>query len=137
MLRSLASIVLFAAILLPAAAAHAQKSTERYIPIGKSPGLSGKHTVIGRVREYNMQTRTVTITGASRTWTARLGDGTQIWMDCSGAKHPSYTGTAADCKPGLLCEIKFEGRLEPTSTTCEWIKIRPASAEPAAPPATR
>ncbi len=130
MLRSLASIVLFAAILLPAAAAHAQKAAERYIPIGKSPGLSGKYTVIGRVSEVDYKSGKVTITGASRTWTAQLGDATKIWMDCSAGKHPSYTGTAADCKPGLLCEIKYEGRLTPTSTTCEWIKIRPASAEP-------
>ena len=130
MLRPVVSIVLLAGLLLPAAAAHAQKSTERYIPIGKSPGLSGKYTVIGRVSEVDYKSGTVTITGATRTWTAKLGDATKIWMDCSAAKHPNYTGTAADCKPGLLCEVKFEGRLQPTSTTCEWIKIRPASSEP-------
>lgn len=128
MLRLLASIVAIAAILLPAAQAAAQKATERYIPIGKSPGLSGKYTVIGRVSEINLQTGTMTITGPTRTWTARLDDKTQIWLDCSNYRHPSAKGTPADCKPGLLCEVKYEGRLQPDSSTCEWVKVRPAQA---------
>ena len=129
MLRSLSPLVVVAAILLLSSVAHAQKSTERYIPIGQSPGLSGKYTVIGRVAEINMKTRTMTITHESRTWTAKLGDRTQIWLDCSTFQHPSSRGTPEDCKPGLLCEIKFEGRRESESITCEWIKVRPAYVE--------
>lgn len=126
MIRSLAPLALVAAILLLSSVAHAQKSTERYIPIGQSPGLSGKYTVIGRVAAMDMKTRTMTITSQSRTWTAKLGDRTQIWLDCSTFRHPSGKGTPDDCKPGLLCEIKFEGRRESETGTCEWIKVRPA-----------
>ena len=128
MLRFLAPLVPVAAFLLLSSVADAQKSTERYIPIGQSPGLSGKYTVIGRVAEIDMKTRTMTITGQSRTWTTKLGDRTQIWLDCSAFQHPNGRGTLDDCKPGLLCEIKYEGR-GPDTITCEWIKVQPASVD--------
>ena len=38
-----------------AAAPSAQMVTEQYIPIGQSPGLSGKHTVIGKLQSVNPQ----------------------------------------------------------------------------------
>ena len=44
-----------------ASAPSAQKMTEQYIPIGQSPGLSGKYTVIGKLQSVNPQERTCTV----------------------------------------------------------------------------
>lgn len=41
--------------------AHAQEATERYIPLGQSPGVSGKLTSIGEIAEVDPRARTLTI----------------------------------------------------------------------------
>jgi hypothetical protein len=41
--------------------AYGQKATEIYIPIGKSPGLSGKYSVIGEIASFNEDSKTLTI----------------------------------------------------------------------------
>ena len=33
----------------------AEKATELYIPVGKSPGLSGKYSATGRIEQVNYQ----------------------------------------------------------------------------------
>ncbi len=48
-MRTPLSVLATLAVLLLAGTAHAQQATEIYIPIGKSPGLSGKTTVIGTI----------------------------------------------------------------------------------------
>jgi len=37
--------------------------TEQYIPIGQSPGLSGKYTVIGKLQSVNAKEQTCTVAG--------------------------------------------------------------------------
>ncbi len=120
-----------------AQAASAQQATELYIPIGRSPGLSGQHTVIGHVREITAD-HTMTVVGTDRVWTVRMADYSRVFLDRSRAGLPNTYGTHDDCKPGVLVEVKFEGRCEPTSVVCDWVKVRPREAErPAAPPRRR
>ena len=127
--RTLVLLALALGLLAPATAAHAQKATEIYIPIGKSPGLSGKYTIIGHIRDIDRETRTLTIVGPLRTWTVRMDDLTCVWLDRSRIRRRNTVGTPADCRTSLMCEVKFQGRREPESVVCEWIKIRPAEAE--------
>ena len=61
------TIIIFG--LLPLALA--EKTTELYLPIGKSPGLSDKISLIGTIAEVNSQDQTLTVTGASGTYTVR------------------------------------------------------------------
>ncbi len=67
--RSIGIAVL--AALLWSAAAQAQKTTEQFIPIGQSPGLSGKYTYLGAIESADSVARLVTAGGRSVRVTAR------------------------------------------------------------------
>ncbi len=112
------------AILFFTGTAHAQKATEIYIPIGKSPGLSGKTTVIGTIDSVLAQERTMTIRGQGRTWSVKIEACTDIWIDRSRLLRTNLYGTVADCRPGRLVEIKFQDNRPRDGATCEWIKVQ-------------
>jgi hypothetical protein len=108
-------------------AANAQKSTEMFIPIGQSPGLSGKHTLIARIEAVNPPTRTLTLKNESGTHTVRLTDQTKIWLDRSKLQQPNRTGTFADCSVGSLAEIKFVQNERKQGGVAEWAKVQTAN----------
>jgi hypothetical protein len=105
-------------------AAHAQKATEMFIPIGQSPGLSGKHTLIARIEAVNPPTRTLTLKDESGMRTVRITDQTKIWLDRSKLQQPNRTGTFADCRVGSLAEIKFLQNERKEGGVVEWIKVQ-------------
>ena len=140
MTRSLLMIIV---LLATASAAHAQKATEIYIPIGRSPGLSGKVTVTGSIDTVDDHTMIMSVRGAGGGWRAVLTDRSKIYIDRSAQRRPNRYGTADDCRPGLYCEIKYvgddaaalRGRDDPGEI--EWIKIRPDNGRSQAEPAAR
>lgn len=111
----------------PAPAAH--EMTERYIPVGQSPGLSGKYTVIGKVQTIDARNQTVAIAGATRTSSAKITERTKIWLDRSKLRLTNVKGTFSDLRPGLTVEVKHEGHRRGTSSgPAEWVKVEiPAS----------
>src|SRR6266404_5111393 len=112
-----------------ASAPSAQKMTEQYIPIGQSPGLSGKYTVIGKLQSVNPQERTCTVAGATGALNVRITERTKIWLDRSKLQQPNLQGTLADLRPGATVEVKPEGHQGGVSSApAEWIKVQvPAS----------
>lgn len=111
----------FALVLAAGAAVAApQRTTEQFIPIGKSPGLSSKVTVIGEVRSRDDRGRTVTVAGPSGPRLVRITDRTRIWLDRSSLKAPSVQGTFEDLKVGRRVECKFQ---EDPEKALEWIKV--------------
>ena len=112
-----------------AAAPSAQMVTEQYIPIGQSPGLSGKHTVIGKLQSVNPQEKTCTVAGTTGALNVRITERTKIWLDRSKLRQPNLTGTLADLRPGATVEVKPEGHQGGVSSApAEWIKVEvPAS----------
>ena len=110
-------------------AASAQKTTEQFVPVGQSPGLSGKYTVIGTVQAVNMRDQTVTIAGPSGTRSAKVTERTRIWLDRSKIQQPNVKGTFADLRTGVTVEVKHE---DPTRASAggpaEWIKIQIATS---------
>lgn len=116
-----AALVLVTFVILPV---YGQKSTEVFIPIGKSPGVSGKYSVIGKIRSIDSATRILTISGEDGEHSARITEETKIWLDKSEMKVTSKPGSPADCREGRWCEIKYASD-DPTRTgVAEWIKIR-------------
>jgi hypothetical protein len=115
----------FVLLLLAASAADAwgQRSTERYVPIGRSPGLSGKHTVIGTVESVNMESRTLTCVYDSITVRVRCTDKTRIWLDRSKTKLTNIAGSLKDCRQGMLMEVKFVDNDRKTDGVADWIKV--------------
>jgi len=101
---------------------QAQRETEVFIPIGKSPGVSGKLSVIGKVAEVNARDSTVTIGQGASTKTVKLTGSTEIFLDKSKIKLTNTSGSFTDIRNGLTVEAKYKdnqgGRL------IEWIKVQ-------------
>jgi hypothetical protein len=112
-----------------ASAPSAQKMTEQFIPIGQSPGLSGKYTVIGKLQSVNAQEQTCTVAGTTGALNVRITERTKIWLDRSKLQQPNLEGTIADLRPGATVEVKPEGHQpEVSSGPADWIKVQvPAS----------
>ncbi len=113
---------LILACLCGASSAHGQKATERYIPLGRSPGLSGKSTTIGEIEAVDASRRTLRIAGPTGVREVAVSDRTTIWLDRTGLGLSNAKGAVTDCRRGLTAEVKYEeperGRL------AEWIKLR-------------
>ena len=117
--RSIGFAVL--AALLCSAPAQAQKTTEQFIPIGQSPGLSGKVTYLGTIDAADSATRSVMADGRSVEVTER----TRIWLDRSGARQANVSGSFDDLQAGRRVEIKYED--EARRERAEWIKVEAAA----------
>jgi len=109
------------AALMFAAPASAQRTTERFIPLGKSPGVSGVTAYMGTISAVDASRRTVTITGPQGATTIKLSDSTKIWVDRSGQRQPTAAGKLTDLQVGWMAEVKY---LDPAKKEgAEWIKV--------------
>jgi hypothetical protein len=101
--------------------AHGQKATERYIPIGQSPGVSRTHTWIGEITEVDARARTVTIADSAGTHTVQITEKTRIWLDRSKLKKTNLTGRFADLQKGRMVEVKYES--PERRDAADWVKV--------------
>lgn len=101
--------------------AHGQRETERYIPIGQSPGVSKIVTYIGTIDGVEPAKHTITAGGR----TVKITESTRIWIDRSQSKQSTATGSVADLKQGQTVEIKYDDPARPQ--VAEWIKVQVAS----------
>lgn len=104
-----------------APAARAQRSTEQFIPIGSSPGISKKYTSIGTIEGLNARDGLFTISESGVRRTIRITTRTRIWIDRSKLKLPNLDGSTADLQPGRRIEVKFENSV--LRQVADWIKI--------------
>ncbi len=104
--------------------AHGQKAVEMFIPLGQSPGLSGKVTVMGELAAVNAQQRTITIAGPAKAWVAEVTDRTKIWLDRSKFRQTNQAGTFDDLTTGLMVEVKYQADVQRGKGPAEWIKVR-------------
>jgi hypothetical protein len=102
--------------------AFAEKTTELYIPVGKSPGLSAKINVIGRIDAVNSRNQTLTVRSASGTYTVQTTKYTLIFLDHSKLRQPSIYGDFSDFKKGMMVEVRFES--DKRHRPAEWIKLQ-------------
>lgn len=100
----------------------AQKATEVFIPIGKSPGLSGKYTMIGTVDSLNMKRGMLTVSDSARTYTVRFRKQTRVYIDRSAYGKPNSRGTMSHCKRGMIVEVKYVDNK--VDSSAEWIKLK-------------
>jgi len=124
-LRSASLITLLA---LGASTALAQRETERYIPIGQSPGVSQTAT-IGVIEAVNAADRSIRVAGREAAHWVRLTDRTRIWLDRTHLAQTNLIGGFRDCEVGRTVEIRYE---DPVSrAVAAWIKIAvPAAVAP-------
>jgi len=101
--------------------AHGQKATERYIPLGQSPGVSQKYTSIGEISHVDPAARTVTVTEQAGRRTLRITDKTRIWLDRTKLKQANLTGSFADLQTGRRIEVKYED--PERREAADWVKV--------------
>jgi hypothetical protein len=116
----------FALCLAAVAGARAQEATEIFVPIGQSPGVSGKLSLIGPIAAVDRANGTVTVAAAAGTKVVQITDRTRIWLDRSRLKLPNRTGTLADLQRGRTVEVKPQQ--DALGTAAEWIKVEVADA---------
>jgi hypothetical protein len=104
------------------AVVFAQATTELYLPVGKSPGLSGRFNLIGIIVEVNSQDQTLTVTGTSGAYTVTTSEDTLIFLDKSKLRQPNRYGSFSDVKAGLLVEVRFEA--DKRHRPAQWIKLQ-------------
>ena len=102
--------------------ASGQQATEIFIPIGQSPGLSNKGSVIGTLESVDPGKRMVTISSPSGAQTVVITDRTLIWLDRSEQKQPNQNGAIKDLQKGRKVEVKIR-KGEPKAVA-EWIKVQ-------------
>lgn len=115
--------VLLTGIVLIANAPHSysHEQTERFIPVGQSPGLSDKHTFIGTTETVNFQKKVLKVKGKDETRQVRFSAKTKIWMDRSKLKKSNTIGNIGKLKKGQRVEVKYIENKH--KRDAEWIKI--------------
>lgn len=103
--------------------ATAQRATERYIPIGRSPGLSGKWTVQGTIAAVDLPTRTLTCAYGPEKTTMKVGERTRIWLDRSLDGQTNLTGSFGDCITGRRMEARYVNDERKPGGEADWIKV--------------
>lgn len=109
----LASVLAFAPL-----AANSQESTEVYIPIGASPGVSVDHSLRGEISSLDYASRTIVVRDRRGEKTVHVGDATLYYLDRSGNREKNATGTMEDCKVGRVIEVYVADNGD-----VKWIKI--------------
>jgi hypothetical protein len=112
-------ILIVLLVMVPITAA--EKATELYIPIGQSPGLSGKYAATGRIEQVSYSKNTLTMSAGSGTYTVKVSKRTMIYLDRSKMGQPNLYGSFADCKKGMMLEVRFEQ--DERGRPAEWIKL--------------
>lgn len=98
----------------------AQQTTERFIPIGQSPGISGQYSMMGTVREFDASTGILQVENADGRKAYRVTAQTRIWIDRSASRRSSLVGKRGDLAAGRLVEVMYR-RNDPQ--LADWIKI--------------
>jgi hypothetical protein len=124
MLKAVMGVVGIGILLLSGTpSAHGQKATEIFIPIGQSPGLSNKISIIGTIEAVDARAQTIVVAGPSGSWSATITDRTKIWLDKSKLRLSNQEGTLTDLRKGLLAEVKYE-EAGVRKGPADWIKVQ-------------
>ena len=100
---------------------HAQKETEVFIPIGKSPGVSGKYSMVCTVQTIQVNDSIMTIKQDSGNMNLKITEQTKVYLDKSKLKLQNKKGTVADIKPGMTMEVKYVDNKP--GNPIDWIKV--------------
>jgi hypothetical protein len=102
---------------------YAQKETELFIPIGQSPGVSGKLSVMGKCGTMTRRDSVISFTlepGGMQTCTITYRSA--IYLDRSKLQLTNTKGTLEDIKPGSMIEVKYTDNK--SAGLVEWIKVQ-------------
>lgn len=114
-------------VLCSAPFAHGQRTTERFIPIGQSPGASRTLTMIGTIARAYPAERRIDVATPDAPASVRVPESTPIWIDRHALGLPTRNGSIYDCREGRVVEVKF---VDPeTRQVAEWVKLQAVEAD--------
>ena len=116
---SIAAVLLMCPF-LGSSSTYGQQSTEQFIPIGYSPGVSNKYTYIGSIVAVDREAHTIVVQSNRGKRTIRVTPRTRIWLDRSKIKRTNLVGSYSDCEEGRKVEIMHDRDDE---NVADWIKI--------------
>lgn len=122
MLNRYITLIIMALMLGGAGAAFGQEATEMYIPIGQSPGVSNKTSLLGTIQAVDLGKRTLTVSSSKGARTVKITKRTQIWVDRSQKKQSNRACALTELKPGRKVEVNL-GKGNPTGVA-KWIKVQ-------------
>lgn len=122
MQSSIFRVSLAIALISGATIVYAEQATEIFIPIGQSPGLSHKYTIIGEVEAIDADGQTMKISAPSGSHNVTLTERTQIWLDRSSLKLTNRDGTPADIQIGRTVEVNYEE--DAPNGDAKWVKVQ-------------
>ena len=125
MKRTWNAVTLALALCAGARDAQAQETTERFIPVGQSPGISGTRSYLGEIVSVNLQRKTFTVRDAQGLRTIKVAPGTRIWLDRSAQQRTSVDGSMTDLEVGRRVEVLYVD--DRRRDTADWIKVLVAS----------
>jgi len=99
---------------------HAQQTTEQFIPIGYSPGISDKYSFIGIIVDVDQDTHTIEVDSNRGQRVIKVTPMTRIWLDRSKLKRTNTVGSYSDCEVGRKVEVMHDHDNE---SVADWIKI--------------
>lgn len=99
---------------------HAQQTTEQFIPIGYSPGISDKYSFIGIIVDVDQETHTIVVDSNRGERAIKVMPMTRIWLDRSKSKRTNTVGSYGDCEVGRKVEVMHAHDNE---SVADWIKI--------------
>jgi hypothetical protein len=124
MLKRVMGLVAIGVLLLGGTpTAYGQKATEIFIPIGQSPGVSNKTSIVGTIETIDARAQTIVVAGSSGSWSATITDRTKIWLDKSKLRLSNQKGTFTDLRKGLLVEVKYE-ETGVSRGPADWVKVQ-------------
>ena len=117
----LSALSILVLVVILAEDGYGQQATEQFIPVGKSPGISGEYSYFGSIQQVDAQNRTITVQGAAGQHTVKVTDATRIWLDRSQTGKSNTTGSFDDLEPGRRIEMKYVNYEK--KEAADWIKV--------------
>ena len=112
--------LLFVCIIAAVSPTYGQQTTEQFIPIGKSPGISGEYSYTGAIVALDRAAQTISVEDNGEIRIIKVTTETSIWLDRSKIKRQNQLAGYDDCEVGRRIEVKYT---ELDKNVAEWIKI--------------
>ena len=117
-MRPISRTITIALGLLISAVAFSHPATERYIPIGESPGVSNVKSYVGTILSVRTTANGFTISVEDGEKLIEVTEETKIYLD-TGRGKSNRIGTEEDCQVGRKIEVYLH-----EDGTVHWVKIR-------------
>lgn len=117
-MRLVSKTIITALGLFVATLAYSHPATERYIPIGESPGISKVKSYIGQIRSVQRTARGFTMSVVDTDRQITVTEMTKIYLD-TGPGKTNLSGTERDCQVGRVVEVYLH-----EDGTAYWVKIK-------------